>query len=73
MSRLIDFSKALEMCISGNPVDGREVHRIGLVNFILAPEELLAGVERFAKSILKGAPLAVRYVKEAIYKGQRFH
>ena len=69
LSRLIGISKALEMCISGNPVDGKEAHRIGLVNSILPPEELLAGAERFAKSILKGAPLAVRYAKEAIYKG----
>jgi enoyl-CoA hydratase len=69
LPRLIGIAKALEMCLSGNLVDGNEAYRIGLVHSILPPEELLAGAERFAKSFLKGAPLAVRYVKEAIYKG----
>ena len=31
--------------------------------------KIMAGAERFAKSVLKGAPLAARYAKEAIYKG----
>ena len=69
LPRLIGIAKALEMCLSGGLVDGKEAYRIGLVHSIFSPEELLAGAERFAKSFLKGAPLAVRYVKEAIYKG----
>lgn len=69
LARLVGIGKALEICLTGDLVDGREAYRIGIVNLIAPPEQLLADAERLAKSMLKGAPLAVRYVKEAIYKG----
>jgi enoyl-CoA hydratase len=69
LPRLIGLAKALEMCMTGDLVDGKEGLQIGLVNMLLPPELLLAGAERYARLLLKRAPVALRFVKEALYKG----
>jgi enoyl-CoA hydratase len=69
LPRLIGIPKALEICLSGELYDAAECHRIGLVNQVVPYAELTAAGERMATSFLKGAPLALRYIKEAIYKG----
>ena len=69
LPRLIGIPKALEICLSGELYDAAECHRIGLVNQVVPYSELVAAGEKMAGSFLKGAPLALRYIKEAIYKG----
>jgi enoyl-CoA hydratase len=69
MARLVGIPKALEICLSGELYDARECYRIGLVNQVVPYDQLIAAGENMARSFLKGAPLALRYVKEAIYKG----
>jgi enoyl-CoA hydratase len=69
LPRLIGISKALEICLSGELYDAAECYRIGLVNQVVPYNELVPAGEKMAGSFLKGAPLALRYIKEAIYKG----
>jgi enoyl-CoA hydratase len=69
MARLVGIPKALEICLSGDLYDAHECHRIGLVNQLVPYDQLVAAGEKMAQSFLKGAPLALRYVKESIYKG----
>jgi enoyl-CoA hydratase/carnithine racemase len=69
MARLVGIPKALEICMSGELIDAQEAHRIGLVNQVVPYSQLVAAGEKMAASFLKSAPLAVRYIKEAIYKG----
>lgn len=69
MARLVGIPKALEICLSGELYDAAECHRIGLVNRLVPYEQLVPAGEKMAQSFLKGAPLALRYIKEAIYKG----
>lgn len=69
LSRLIGIPKALEISLSGELYAAAECHRIGLVNQLVPYGELVAAGEKMAQSFLKGAPLALRYIKEAIYKG----
>jgi enoyl-CoA hydratase len=69
LPRLVGIAKALEICLTGDLVDGKEAYRIGLVNLLVSPGQLHVEAERLAKSILKGAPLSLRYIKEAVYKG----
>jgi enoyl-CoA hydratase len=69
MARLIGIPKALEICLSGELYDAAECHRIGLVNQVVPYDQLISAGEKMAASFLKGAPLALRYIKEAIYKG----
>jgi enoyl-CoA hydratase len=69
MARLVGIPKALEICLSGELYDAAECHRIGLVNQVVPYDQLIPEGEKMAASFLKGAPLALRYIKEAIYKG----
>jgi enoyl-CoA hydratase len=69
LARLVGIPKALEICLSGELYDAREAYRIGLVNQLVAFDQLIAAGEKMAASFIKGAPLALRYIKEAIYKG----
>jgi enoyl-CoA hydratase/carnithine racemase len=69
LARLIGIPKALEICLSGELVDGQEAYRIGLVNRLAPYDRLMETGEQMAASFAKGAPLALRCIKEAIYKG----
>jgi enoyl-CoA hydratase/carnithine racemase len=69
LARLVGIPKALEICLSGELYDAQEAYRIGLVNQLVSYDQLIAAGEKMAASFLKGAPLALRYIKEAIYKG----
>jgi enoyl-CoA hydratase len=69
LPRLVGIPKALEICLSGELYDAAECYRIGLVNQLVPYDGLIAAGEKMAQSFLKGAPLALRYIKEAIYKG----
>jgi enoyl-CoA hydratase len=69
MARLVGIPKALEICLSGELYDAQDCHRIGLVNQLVPYDELIPAGEKMAASFIKGAPLALRYIKEAIYKG----
>jgi enoyl-CoA hydratase len=57
------------MLLTGDPISAEEAYRIGLVNEIVAPGELMARAEAIAKKIIANAPLAVRFAMEAVNKG----
>jgi len=46
-----------------------EALRVGLVNHVYEPAELLPAAEALAKKIIANAPVAVRYAMEAIERG----
>lgn len=69
--RLVGPAKTLEICLSGELVDAQEAYRIGLVNKLVPLEQLVEVGEQMARSFVKGAPMALRYTKEAIYKGSQ--
>lgn len=71
LARLVGTSKALEICLSGELYEAQEAYRIGLVNKLVTFDELVAAGERMAQSFTKGAPLALRYIKESVYKGSQ--
>ncbi len=51
MVRRVGYSKALEILMLGEFMDGKEAHRIGLANRCYAPDRLLAGAKEMAKKI----------------------
>src|SRR5215471_12778814 len=69
LPRIVGLPKAMEICLSGELYDAAECYRIGLVNQVVPYDQLILAGEKMAQSFLKGAPLALRYIKEAIYKG----
>ena len=69
LPRLIGRAAALEMILSGEPVDAREALRLGLVSAVVPCDQLLEQAEAIASRIAERGPLAVRYAKEAISRG----
>jgi enoyl-CoA hydratase len=69
MARLCGKGVAHELCLTGEMITAEEAQRIGLVNHIYEPAELLPAAETLAKKIIEKAPLAVKYCMEAIERG----
>jgi enoyl-CoA hydratase/carnithine racemase len=69
LARLIGKAKALEMILTGEAIDAQEAFRIGLINKVVAKEELMKAAMEIATKMASMAPISLRYIKEAIYKG----
>jgi len=65
----VPLAKAAEMLTSGRPIDAQEAYRIGLVNRVVAPAELMNEARKMAETLLKPAPLAARAAKQAMMLG----
>jgi enoyl-CoA hydratase len=69
LPRLVGKGLAYEMILTGEMISADEALRIGLVNRVTEPGDLLATCEAIAKKIVEKAPLAIRYSMEAIERG----
>lgn len=69
LARLCGKGMAHELCLTGEMITAEEAQRIGLVNRVYDPQELLPAAEAMAKKIIEKAPLAVKYCMEAIERG----
>ncbi len=69
LTRAVGVTKAMEMCLTGDTVSGLEAKPLGLVNNAVPSADVLKAAEDLAGRILKGAPMSVAFIKEAIKKG----
>jgi enoyl-CoA hydratase len=69
LARLCGKGVAHELCLTGEMINAEEALRIGLVNHIYEPAELLPAAEAMARRIIQKAPLAIQYCMEAIERG----
>jgi enoyl-CoA hydratase len=69
LSRLIGPGKAMEMILTGEPIEADEACRIGLVNRVVAQESLMGTVIKMAEEMALKSPLSLSYTKEALYGG----
>ncbi|WP_273477986.1 enoyl-CoA hydratase-related protein [Ignavigranum ruoffiae] len=69
LARLVGPGIAKELIYSARNVKVAEAKEIGLVNRVVALEELLPEAKKLAEKIAKQAPLAVEKAKEMINKG----
>lgn len=66
--RNIPFKQAMEMLLTGDFMDAETAQSRGLVNRVVAPEELDAEVERLVQAIVQKPATAVRMGKELLYR-----
>lgn len=69
LSRLVGKGDAMLMLLSGDHISAEEALRIGLVQWVTEPEELLDKTKELAKKIVSKGPLAVKKVKKAVRTG----
>jgi len=69
LSRMVPRCKAAEMILMGKPIDAQEAYRIGLINKVVSPQEVMPTAREWAKVICQAGPLAVRAAKEAMIRG----
>jgi len=69
LSRLVGRGKALEMILTGGVIDAQEAWRIGLVSKFVPSKDLMVVVIDMARVMGSKGPIALKYAKEAIYKG----
>jgi enoyl-CoA hydratase len=69
LARLCGKGVAHELCLTGEMVTAEEAQRIGLVNRIYEPAELIPAAEAMARKIIANGPIAVKYTMEAIERG----
>jgi enoyl-CoA hydratase len=67
--RDIGTSRALELMLAGETLSADEALRLGLVNRVVEPAQLLTQAETLARSIAELAPLAIRACLEAVTRG----
>jgi enoyl-CoA hydratase len=70
LARRIGIGRALEMILTGDPVDAAKAKEIGLALEVLPPEGLLEHARAQARKIASRGPLAVAQAKRAIQAGQ---
>lgn len=55
---------ASKMMLTGEPITAEEAKRIGLVNEVVTPDELLSAAERLAKATMRAAPSSIKAIKK---------
>jgi enoyl-CoA hydratase len=69
LTRATGSGRALEMMLTGAQITADEALRIGLVNRVVAPAQLLSEAESLAREISGLAPLAIRACLESVVRG----
>jgi enoyl-CoA hydratase len=60
---------ALEILLSGDMITAERAFEIGLVNRVVPAAELLAEAKKLAHALAAKAPIAVRYILDAVNHG----
>lgn len=71
LTRQIGTARALELILTGDPIDADQAMQLGLLNKIVAPENLLDEAKTLAGKIATKGGLAVTAAVKAVYEGLR--
>lgn len=69
LARVIGRNRAKEMIFSANMISAEEALNMGLVNKVVAPEELIATVEKTLQTIASKGPIAISLAKRVVDEG----
>jgi enoyl-CoA hydratase len=69
LSRLVGKGVALDLLLTGRQIKADEALAIGLVNRIVPAAELMADAKAVASELASKAPIAMRYIIEAVNRG----
>jgi len=69
LSRLVGRGRALELLLTGDQISAAEAYRLGLVNRVVTGANLMGEARKLAQALAAKAPIAVRYIIDAVNKG----
>lgn len=70
LPRLLPRGKALQMLMTGDPITAQEAYRLGMVNELHDPAQLMSAARQIADKIASNSPTAVQAVKRAVHLGE---
>jgi 2-(1,2-epoxy-1,2-dihydrophenyl)acetyl-CoA isomerase len=68
LPRLVTPNKACELFFLGESIDAEEALRLGIVNQVVAPEELETATMQLAERLRAAPPIALAAAKQAVYE-----
>lgn len=71
LPRLVGPAKALEIMLSGDPIDAAEAYRIGLINRLAPNGKALDEAKAMIAVYAKRAPLSLAWVKRSVHRGMQ--
>ena len=66
LPRQMPYCKAMEILLTGNRIDAQEAYRLGLINYVVPQDRLMAKAEELATTIAENAPLSVKTIKQVV-------
>ncbi len=69
LTRRIGIARAIELCVTGDMIKADEALRIGLVNRVVDPDDLLDAAMKTVATVAEMGPLAVAAAKQVIHRG----
>lgn len=69
LARLIGRGRALQLILTGDPIDANEAYRLGIANAVAPAAELLAVARTLATAMLKNGPVALANAIAAVDRG----
>ena len=69
LPRLVGKGRAMEMILTGAPIGADEALRIGLVHRVVPAADLMTEARKLAAQLAATAPVAMRYIINAVNKG----
>ncbi|MDF1837302.1 MAG: enoyl-CoA hydratase-related protein [Planctomycetota bacterium] len=69
LARVAGPGVAREWILTGDMFGAAEAHRVGVINRIFEPEDLLEGTQKMVKAMLVKGPIALRFGMEAVLRG----
>ncbi|MEO7728228.1 MAG: enoyl-CoA hydratase-related protein [Burkholderiales bacterium] len=70
LPRVVGTAKACELIFTAESIDAAEALRLGIVNQVVAPDELMPAAYKLAAKVAAAPPIAIALSKRAIFHNQ---